>query len=236
MLAAQNLAPKIPGLSSQLIENHPHIGQSEPGFAQGYIRNGEFRVKPRKLEDGSIVQPTDEARESIAKILRKSGFEDIPIQQALTTFDLASENVRVEIVPGLEVVKWTIQKVEPDLTKAPLMDLLIPAKAAFEFLALHVGTAISYDSHQLTEVRKVLLGSIQESDILHVERLFSGEYDAFHGIVFEGNDPYAKVQIRLFGWLAFRVHFLNLFVGGPRFVYTHRLDSGEERIAIIDGH
>ena len=223
-------------MSKQLIESHPHIGQSEPGLAQGYIRKGEFRVIPRQLGDGSIVQPTDQARKSLAKILQRSGFADTPIQQALTAFDQASENVRVLIVPGLEVVKWTIQKVEPDLTKAPLMDLLIPVKAAFEFLVLHVGKSIYNDSPQLTEVRKVLLGSIQESNILHVERLSSGEYDPFHGIVFEGNDPYAKVQIRFFGWLAFRVHFLNLFVGGPRFVYTHKLDSGEERIAIVDGH
>ncbi len=133
-------------------------------------------------------------------------------------------------------MKWTVQKVEPDLTKAPLMDLLIPAKTAFEFLALHVGTAIYEDSPQLTKVRKVLLDPTQESNVLRVERLSSGEYDPFHGIFFEGNDPYAKVQIRLFGWLAFRVHFLYLFVGGPRFIYTHRLDSGEERIAIIDDH
>jgi hypothetical protein len=56
------------------------------------------------------------------------------------------------------------------------------------------------------------------------------KYEPFHGIVFEGNDPYAKVLIRLFGWLAFRVHFLRLACSGSRFVYTHRLDEQQEHV------
>ena len=59
-------------------------------------------------------------------------------------------------------------------------------------------------------------------------------YEPSHGICFEGNNPYAKVQIKLFGWLAFRVHFLHLSVGRPRFAYTHKLDTDEERVDAID--
>jgi hypothetical protein len=69
---------------------------------------------------------------------------------------------------------------------------------------------------------------------IRVERLTSNQYEPFHGVCFEGNDPYAKVQIRLFGWLAFRVHFLHLAIGGERFVYTHRLDSMNEDVSIND--
>lgn len=166
-------------------------------------------------------------------MLQKSGFENSPIQKAFEAFDQAPENEIVEIIPGYKVVKWTIQKVELDLTKG-LMNHLIPAKTAFEFLAFHVLTLIYADNQHLTEIREVLLNPTQEQNIVGVERLFSGEYDPFHGIVFEGNDPYAKVQIRLFGWIAFRVHFHHLFIGGPRFVYTHRLDSGKERFDVIN--
>ena len=56
--------------------------------------------------------------------------------------------------------------------------------------------------------------------------------EPFHGICFEGNDPYAKVQIRLFGWLVFRVHFLHLSIDGPQYEYTHQLDSGDEDIDV----
>jgi hypothetical protein len=61
-----------------------------------------------------------------------------------------------------------------------------------------------------------------------VERLHAPDANPFHGLVFEGNLPYAKVQVRLFGQLAFRVHFKRLAVHGPRGMYTHDLRSNEE--------
>ena len=56
----------------------------------------------------------------------------------------------------------------------------------------------------------------------------------FHGIVFEGNNPHAQVQIRLFGWLAFRVHFKRLKVHALRCAYTHFLDKNIEDLRIIE--
>ena len=234
LLAVKNLSEAIPALAKRLIESHPHVGHSKSGLAPGYIRNSEFRVRSRTLEDRSIVQPTDDARKSVAKILRKSGYAEAPIQKVLATFDEIPENKRVEIAPGLEVVKWTVQKIELDHSKGQLIDPLIPAKAAFEFLAAHVGTTIYDDVPPLSEVRQALMTSISETDAIRVERLSSNKYEPLHGIYFEGNDPHAKVQIRLFGWLAFRVHFCHLSIGGPRFVYTHKLDTAEERVDVID--
>lgn len=52
------------------------------------------------------------------------------------------------------------------------------------------------------------------------------------GLYFEGNDPHARVQIVLFGWLGFRVHFYRLAFGGPRLVYTHNLESNEEDLRV----
>jgi hypothetical protein len=234
LLAAKNLAGKIPSLAKALMESHPHIGQSQPGPARGYIQNGKFRVRSQTLDDGSLIQPTDDARKSIAKILRKSGFEEAPIRKAVVALDEAPEDEKVEIIPGLMVAKWSIQKVMMDLSKAKMMDPLIPAKTAYEFLACHIGNAIYDDAQQLFEIRKALLKMGGLSEAIRVDRLSSNSYEPFHGICFEGNDPYAKVQIRLFGWLAFRVHFLRLSIGGPRFVYTHKLDKGIERVDVID--
>ena len=120
------------------------------------------------------------------------------------------------------------------MSKWRLMDKLVPAKIAFEFLATHVGTSICDDVPQLREVRQALRTSTLRKDVVQVERLYSNEYEPFHGICFEGNDPHAKVQIRLFGWLAFRVNFLHLSIGGPRFVYTHKLNTDKEFIDTIN--
>jgi len=235
LLAAKNLASVIPALAKRLIEGHAHIGHSEPGPVPGFIRNGEFRVRARSLEGGSLIQPTDDAQRSIATILRKSGYEEALIQNAMAVIDQAPENQRVKIAPGLEFVKWTVQRIEPDLSKTQLMDPLIPAKTAFEFLACHLGSAIYDDVPQLSEVRQAFLVPAQATDAIRVERLSSNEYEPFHGICFEGNRPYAQVQVRLFGWLAFRIHFLHLAVGGPRFVYTQRLDTGKEHMGVMEG-
>lgn len=234
LIAARNLQKDIPSLSRTLIHSHPHIGHSSPGPAKGYIKNNEFRVRSRKLEDGSLIQPTEDARKSIDKILQKAGYNNAPIQKALASFDNAPEDMKIEVFPGLEVVKWSIQRLELDLNSAQTMDPLIPVKTAYEFLALHAGTAFYDDIPQLSQIRTSLLNMKLNSDVIRVERLSSNKYEPFHGICFEGNDPYAKIQIRLFGWLAFRVHFLRLSISGPRYVYSHNLDSNEEHIGLIN--
>jgi hypothetical protein len=63
-----------------------------------------------------------------------------------------------------------------------------------------------------------------------VERLLAQDYAPFHGICFEGNDPYVKIQVRLFGRLAYRVHFRRLSLDQRKIVYTHNLKSGDQDV------
>lgn len=234
LIAAKVLKDKIPAIATPLIESHPHVAYSETGPARGCIKNGEFRVKSRKLNDDSVIQPTDIGRKSLMRILQKSGFEETPARKAVSFFDKAPENKRVEIAPGLEAVKWSIDRLEVDMEATRVMDPLISTKTAYEFLSCHVGSAIYDDSLRLSQIRESITNKKMNPNVVRVERLSSNKYKPFHGICFEGNDPYAKVQIRLFGWLAFRVHFLHLSIGGPRYVYTHRLDTNKERIDPIN--
>lgn len=226
-IAVANLQSHIPDLANKLVENQNFISRGPGGTEQGSVRAGEFRVRSRTREDGSWVQPTDCARKSVENILRKEDADDDVIRQALRAFDEGGENERVELPHGLEVVRWHIEKIEPDLSNK-IMNPLIPLKIAYEFLALHVGTAIYDKAPQMQELRTTLRESIESHPSFQVDRLNAPEYKLFHGICFEGNDPYCKVLIRLFGWLAFRVHFRRLMVGGTRFVYTHYLDAQEE--------
>ncbi len=234
LLAVRHLSKQIPSLAGELLESHPHIGYSERGAAPGYVKNGAFRVRSQSLDDGSIIQPTDDAAKSITTILKRAGYEKSPIERAVAALREAPENKRVEVAPILEIVKWRTDRIALDLSKTKMMNPLIPAKIAFEFLACHAGTAIYDEVPQLSEVRQALCTMETVSDSIRVDRLSSNKYKPFHGICFEGNDPHAIVQVRLFGWLAFRVHFLKLSIGGPRFIYTHRLDTGEEHAAIVD--
>ena len=233
-IAVSNLQSHIPELADKFMENQHFISHGPGGTERGSVRAGEFRVQSRTREDGSLVQPTDCARKSVENILRKEDADDDVIRQALRAFDKGGENERVELPHGLEVVRWHIEKIEPDLSNK-IMSALIPLKIAYEFLALHLGTAIYDKAPQMQELRTTLQESIEDHPSVQVDRLNASEYKPFHGICFEGNDPYCKVLIRLFGWLAFRVHFRCLAVSGSRFVYTHYLNAQEEDLCELSG-
>lgn len=233
LLAVRHLQPVIPELARQITEGQAFVSHGPGGKEHGTIRKGKFRTRASTKEDGSIIQPTEQARKSIAKILRKSGEGEIPIEEALRQFDEAPENKRISLGSGLEVVKWTIEQIEPDFRKSVLLSPLVPLKIAFEFIACLLGTAAYNKARQMSELRMVLCDRIEDHPSFCVERLSASEYKPFHGIFFEGNDPHARVLIRLFGWLAFRVHLKNLVVGGPQYVYTHLLDSNEEDLRIV---
>ena len=233
-IAGDRLASNIPELARRLAENQRYIGESQAGLSPGYIRDGDFCIFSKKLSNGSIVQPTNEARNTVEKILKKEDYYHLPIQDALKKIDEAPENKKVEVAPGLEIVKWRIDRIQPDFNKSPLMNPLVPLKVAYEFIACHLGKAIYEDIPSLADIRRALVSLDPDTGPFRVERLHAENYKPLHGICFEGNDPYASVQIRLFGWLAFRVNFLRFAVAGPRFVYTHCLDSGIEDIREIN--
>lgn len=202
------------------------------GKSRGQFKNGEFVVRSGKLDDGSIIQPTSLAAKSLCRMLERDNHDEAAIAEALRIFSVAPDNTRVTLSDNIAVVKWNIEKIQPALD-GPLMNPIVPIKSAYEFLALHLNTAIYEDVPPLSAIRNVLSGAAVDDRHLFVERLYSQEAKPFHGLVFEGNDPYATVQVRLFGQLAFRVHFKSLSVGGPRFVYTHDLTDNSEHVEQI---
>ncbi len=233
-IAAQKLGSNIPNLARQLEEKTPYIAEGAAGLVHGYMRNGDFRVLAKKLQDGSLIQPTDVARLSIQKKLQKIGYDHASLEEAFRTFDNAPENKKVEVAPDLEIVKWSVDNIQPDFNESPLMNPLVPLKIAYEFIACHLGTAIYNDLAPLNEIREALNHQEPDSKSFRVERLHAKEYQPFHGICFEGNNPHASVQIRLFGWLAFRVHFLRIAVNGPQLKYTYDLEFENHDLSILN--
>jgi len=233
-IALGNLSKKIPNLYSQLTEKQPFNGKSKAGSVPGYFRNGEFFVKSKKRADGSLIQPTNTARKSIETMLRRQGCTKTQIEEALSKFDETPSNEIIEIHPGIEVVKWDIEKTELSFNGTSLMNPLVPLKIAFEFIACHLGASICASEPQLEEIRNALLTQKSDNECFQIDRLTAKEYKPFHGVVLEHNEQYAQVQVRLFGWLAFRVHFKKLRVHAPRCAYTHFLDTNVEDLRIIE--
>ena len=183
-----------------------------------------------KLDDGSLIQATPQATKTLQELLARDNHSPADIARALQRFADAPENTRIEIAPTIEAVKWRIEGIQPALD-GPLLNSLVPIKSAYEFLALHLNTAVCADAPGLRAIRAALTGLPIDPVHITVDRLQAPEAMPFHGLLFEGNHPYAAVQVRYFGQLAYRVHFRTLSVDGPRFVYTHDLATNDEHVA-----
>ena len=170
------------------------------------------------------------AEATIRKMLKQEGLSDQDIYVALERFRDSPDDTRLTLSPGIEVTKWSVSGLRLALD-GPMLHELVPVKSAYEFLALHVGTAIYEQTPPLLAIRRALRDEVLDAKYIEVERLHAPEAKPFHGLVFEGNTPYAKVQLRILGKLAFRVHFKCLSVAGPRGMYTHDLATNHESVA-----
>jgi hypothetical protein len=228
-LLAKGLRTDIPKLAEYLEEGQRYITTGSGPSSIGLIKQGRFRVKGAKLDDGSLMQETLLAEKTIRKMLEQKELSDHDVEDALRRFRESPDDTRIEISQGIEVVKWSVSGLELALD-GPMLNPLIPTKSAYEFLALHVGDAIYAETPPLKAIRRALYDGVLDEQNIEVERLHAPEAKPFHGLVFEGNKPYAKVQVRLFGKLAFRIHFKCLSVAGPRGMYTHDLATNRESV------
>lgn len=229
-LLARSLADNVPHLAARLFKGQTFLSSGPGGSSRGRIKDGEFVVQAAKISENSLILPTPIAAHSIRRMFERDGRHAAEISEVLSLFEQAPENTRIALSEKIEIVKWGIENIKPALD-GPLLNLAAPLKTAYEFLALHLSTAIFQDAPALVAARRALQGDPIDQTHIIVERLHAPEAKAFHGLLFEGNSPYAIVQVRLLGQLAFRVHFKTLAVDGPRFVYTHDLITNEEYVA-----
>jgi len=222
--AVEALKLQIPDFYTKFTEGQPYLAHSQAGTIHGKFKRKTFWVDSYQLEGGSLIQPTPDARKSIETMIRRQGRTAEEIQAALEVFDQAPENTLAPITQGMAIAKWSIEKIEL-LANGHLMDPLVLFKIGYEFLALHLYERIYEDNEPFRHFRAALRKELPVNEVCEVEHLRGKEYKPFHGIVFEGNNPTVQVQIRLFGWLAYRVKFFGLAVGGPRPVYTQFLDK-----------
>jgi hypothetical protein len=231
-LLIEQLTADLPKLSMQLREGQNYFTTGPGPRARGSVKKGSLVIHGAKLQDGSLIQHTPLAEQTIRKLLAREGLSGTEIAEAVARFQAAPEDTRVSLSPNTEVVKWSISAFQPALD-GPLMNPLVPVKSAYEYLALHVGSSIYEESEPLEATRRALQTGSIRSDWIRVDRLHAPVAKPFHGLLFEGNRPHAQVQVRLFGKLAFRVHFHRLSVGGPRGMYTHDLATNVESVSAL---
>jgi hypothetical protein len=226
-IAVRNLRSEIPIIHDRVEEGQPYYAESGP--ARGIYRKGAVTPRTSRHDDGSLITSPSDALEHIKRILIKDGHPPDFVQAALKKVATSPEMERVELSSGVSIINWPSDNAKPDFSRGTPLDDLVAVKIAFEFFALLSGTAICNDDPQLNEVRDALKCA-QTSAAFSVERLLAKDYASFHGICFEGNDPHAKIQVRLFGKLSYRVHFRRLALDQRKIVYTHDLKSRHEDV------
>ena len=229
----ERLALARPDIADDIRNGFRYIRRNEQGEVTKHVlRDGTLKVIPQRQDDGSLILPEDKVLKTVDTMAKRHRHGPLfPV-----AFDLGSVSPgdSVEAARGIEIRKLPSGPIEPDLT-GDEMDLVVPAIIAFEFLALHCGDTIYENRPQFKSVRDQLLaGKLSEEDV-HVERREAMNQRLFHGLLFEGNNPGARVQVWLFGRLAFFVDFRHIAVLGPRYWYEYDLVSEKEKFHPCDG-
>lgn len=232
--AIEAIRPLAPDIAARLGDGQEYIGETETGKLSGALKRGNFRVRAKKEVDGSLVLPTPDGRRYLSEHLRKLGWSDDAIRASLSRFDAAPDDVMVPITDGLSTINRSIGKLNPRLN-GPFLSNAAILKVGFEFLACILGRGIYASNPALEELRRVLRQPDFNPAHVSVEHLHSERYAATHWLAFEGNRPHSTLQVRLFGWLVYRIHLCGVMIKAPRVCYAHHLDKGEEGWGFPDG-
>ena len=231
--AVDNLESDISKLAYKFREGQNVLLHGSSWTEPGKVHKGIPQVTSRKTEDGALIQPSDEGYKSNENILRKNGIDEDIIQEALRRLDEAKENEVVELTPNRVAVKPSVEKVELDLRGSKLLTPLFPLKIGYEFLAFHLGSAIYRQDSALEELRVALRQGIEDHPSFWLEECV-WEHEPFHLLSLETNHPYARVLIKLFGGVTFRVHFRRLAISHSRFGYKHDLTTDQDEMLPVD--
>jgi hypothetical protein len=206
------------------------FAESDSCRVRGTVKDGVFKVRGVRAPDGSpSILPTDDARKAIEGLLQKHE-PDTDIQAAVARFDATPDDTVVHLGGDWHAIKRTHDTPRPALG-APLVEDALLLKVAYEFLACHVGATIYEPSLQPFR-QAIIHGTPGGADYL-VERVHGDGYAPMHGLALEAAGPPIVVQLRLFGWLGFRVQFSCVGYRGPRCVYTLNLTTGKSALAQI---
>ncbi len=226
-LSAIELRNDIPDLYRSLETGQKYRVVAGPAELVGKFSAGEIIGKGMNLPDGSIMLSERETRAALRGMLRSSGASESEIADGIERFENAETGERASVGNDISVIKWVGEDRGPILRSADQIHDLLLIKIAYEFLALMIGKSIYADQPALAGLRQVLMDHRLDESAVRVERLMADTVGAFHGISFEGNEPHARFQIRLFGRWAYRVHFMQLVVENPNCVYTSDLKTGK---------
>ncbi len=219
-LAIKNLKNTIPKLYSTIENSQLYDAKDKQGnFIKLRYKDSKFRVVPHTKKDGSVILDSQNNTPNIEQMLKSAGLPEDRVIDKINFLRSMEENKVVQLSETVRVAKWSLESISPSL-KGPLLDGKIVALIAYEFLSLLVGETI-YDD-RLDFIRIFIKGEGQSPSIV-IERLSSKQYGPIHGIYPEFLDSEIIINIVLFRWLVFKVHFTKFRLKSNNYVYSEDL-------------
>ena len=224
--AVHSLGPEIPSVATKLNEGQNFLFKSSAGTRRAKMRNGKIDINSTRTDDGSLIKPTKHAPSEIRNTLKRRGAGTSEIDEALRRFADAPEDEVVPITDDLSIAKRSVSAADP-VFDGPFIDDRAILKIAYEFLALHLGTAV-FDSI-LDPVRHALR-SEKERVVWPMEKLRTPKPRPYHKLTIPNDLKAALVEVTLFGYLVRRVNFVGFRLppSALRCSYLIRLDTGDE--------
>lgn len=225
-LAIAALKQKVPKLYSQIETGQMHVlNLGAQKVTSKMSKLGD--LTETSAADGSLIVPERSQTKHISNILKRAGHSNDVIRDALQQAQEAPYGEKVEIVAGIQILKWQSVESSPVLqgTNFPALAAL---KMSFESLTLGLGSHIYEDFSTLSDVRTALMTLDEQFAMRHIAVHFTeGDYQPFHGIHLKGVDDNIEVQIRLFGKIAILCKFTKISATWLDVVYTQSLGSAD---------
>ena len=228
---ALNLRSTLPDLVESMERGGAYVGRANGQEFSGIIRDGVFQPHACGPAGEFLILPQQHALASIEADLARHG-RATEIPDARRRLTEARSNERTTLAPSFDIVNLEFDGFRPQLDAAEQVPEVWPIKTAYEFLACRMGGAVYHPA--LQPVREILRSGLPNDAAVNVERLQADQADPMHGLFQEANDRHARVQVRLFRRVCYRVHFKQVAVTGNRVMYTQVLSPPSELFAVVE--
>lgn len=209
-LAVRNLKIEIPELFEAIEHNQEYTAKDKNNRVIKFkYKNTKLEIITHKTENGSIIEDTKKSIKNIKKILLKEGYSEEEIAEKIKLLQELENDKVIFLSKSLKVVKRSINSPFPDL-KGSILDERFFALIAYEYLSLAIGNLVLH--HKLDFVRKFIKDG-ERSENLNINPGITRAYKPYHSIHPEFLETKVVINIIMFGWLFYKVHF-NL--GSPK--------------------
>jgi hypothetical protein len=160
-------------------------------------------------------------------MLKKEGLPEDGIFAKIESFKKLELDKMISLSNNLRAVKRETGPIEPCFTDVTgksvgLLDERVPVLMAYEFLSLLRGNLILHE--QFGFVRESIKNGTKSEKLL-VEHVARKEYEPYHEIYPELLETEIIINIILFGWMWYKVHFKDFKLSSPDFVYLEDLKN-----------